>query len=104
MDYSMVVGTMFHPDAFNASDNMSWWCGDPQLSGYDNHWLQYLDTPIIDLSSTTNPLLFDWCPGALRWLGWMQCLDINRWRQQFPARLPDEPCLYLSKPMELRAS
>ena len=57
MDYCRVVGTMFHPDVVNAYDNMSWWCGDSQIGGYDNHWLQYLDTPILDLSNTSDPFL-----------------------------------------------
>lgn len=67
MDYSMVIKTTFHPDAFNANDNMSWWCGDPQLHGYDNHWLQYLDTPIIDLSNTNTP--------QLSWMGYWAIED-----------------------------
>ena len=55
MDY--VGEPMFHPDSFMAYDNSSWWCGDPQIGGYENHWLQYLDMPILDLSNTIDPHL-----------------------------------------------
>lgn len=57
MNYSMVIESMFHPDRFNAYDQMSWWSGDPAIGGYDNHWLQYLDTPILDLSKAKKPQL-----------------------------------------------
>lgn len=55
IDYE--VPMVFHPDLFNAYDGMSWWCGDPHVGGYSNHWLQYLDTPPLDLSGTTDPQL-----------------------------------------------
>ncbi len=38
---------------------LSWWCGDPAIPGYDNAWLQYLDTPIIDLSDAVNGLTLE---------------------------------------------
>lgn len=57
MDYAMAVESKFHLDSFNAWDNMSWWSGDAQLRGYDNYWLQYLDTPILDISNTIAPRL-----------------------------------------------
>ncbi|MEA1986992.1 MAG: C1 family peptidase [Candidatus Marinimicrobia bacterium] len=47
----------FHVDDYNAYDGKSWWCGDASINGYDNHWLDYLETPIIDISSTTSPNL-----------------------------------------------
>lgn len=47
IDYEVPV--VFHPDTFQAWEGKSWWCADPQLGGYENHWLQYLDTPILDL-------------------------------------------------------
>ncbi len=55
IDYEVPIA--FHPDAFNSFDGSSWWCGDPEIGGYNNHWLQYLDTPVMDLSSATNPQL-----------------------------------------------
>lgn len=47
----------FHADTYNSFSGKSWWCGDTSINGYDNHWLDYLETPIIDLSSTTSPKL-----------------------------------------------
>ncbi|MCK5737835.1 hypothetical protein KAH55_01585, partial [bacterium] len=47
----------FHPDSFEAFDNSSWWCGIPALNGYGNHWLQYLDTPVLDLSATSSSVV-----------------------------------------------
>jgi hypothetical protein len=51
------VPVMFHVDDFNSWDGSSWWCGDPDVGGYENHWLQYLDTPVLDLSTSQNPML-----------------------------------------------
>lgn len=48
---------MFHSDSYNAYDGVSWWCGDPSINGYNNAWLQYLDTKPIDLTGTSNPSL-----------------------------------------------
>ncbi len=47
----------WHTDTFNAWSGNSWWAGDADIGGYDNHWLQYLDSPTINLSGTTNPAL-----------------------------------------------
>lgn len=55
MDYGDKA--MFHTSEFNAWDGKSWWCGDPDQGGYLNRWLQYLETPPIDLSQTTAPRL-----------------------------------------------
>jgi hypothetical protein len=51
--------TTWHVDDFNAygGAGLSWWAGDSTIGGYDDHWLQYLDSPTIDLSGTTNPVL-----------------------------------------------
>jgi len=44
------VGAMWHISEENAYDEgSSWWCADEELGGYDNHWLQYLNTPVLDL-------------------------------------------------------
>jgi hypothetical protein len=55
MDYEVPV--VFHPDTFQAWKGKSWWCADPQLGGYENHWLQYLDTPILNLRKSISPKL-----------------------------------------------
>ena len=47
----------FHVDTYNSYSGKSWWCGDTSIGGYDNHWLDYLETPIIDISGTTSPKL-----------------------------------------------
>lgn len=52
----------WHPDLFNALEGNSWWCGDSNAAGsgymgYDNFWLQYMDTPVLDLTGTANPAL-----------------------------------------------
>jgi len=60
LEYSAVksmIPVVFHPDTFNAKQGSSWWCGDADVGGYKNHWLQYLDTPVIDLTGTSNPVL-----------------------------------------------
>ncbi|TKJ38350.1 hypothetical protein CEE37_12585, partial [candidate division LCP-89 bacterium B3_LCP] len=47
----------WHVDTFNAYSGNSWWAGEAAIGGYDNHWLQYLVSPSLDLSATTNPAL-----------------------------------------------
>ncbi len=47
----------WHVSAQGAFEGTSWWCGDEQIGGYNNSWLQYLDTPTMDLSRTTDPML-----------------------------------------------
>ena len=56
-DYEIDINFKFHPDNFNSFDGLSWWCGDTNIGGYSDHWLQYLETPVIDLSSATLPKL-----------------------------------------------
>ncbi len=55
IDYEIPV--VFHPSDFNSFDGSSWWCGDAFVGGYQNHWLQYLSTPPIDLSASESPQL-----------------------------------------------
>jgi len=55
--FSLTVPVKFHVDDFNAYEGKSWWCGDSELGGYDNRWLQYLQTPLLDLSGTENARL-----------------------------------------------
>jgi len=55
-DYELPIA--FHPDNYTTYDDESvWWCADTSISGYNDHWLQYLDTPLLDLSSTILPKL-----------------------------------------------
>ena len=67
MDLGEIKQVRFHIDRFMAWDGFSWWCSDPELGGYGNHWLQYLDTPIIDLSNTSEP--------RLSWMGYWAIED-----------------------------
>jgi len=70
VDFKKVLA--FHPDTLMAWQGKSIWCGDKEIGGYDNHWLQYLDTPELDLSGATDPLL--------RFMG--------RWEIEDPAEAP----------------
>ena len=56
-DYEVDINYKFHSDNFNSYDGQSWWCGDATIGGYSNHWLQYLETPVLDLTSATTPKL-----------------------------------------------
>ena len=52
---------MWHTSEQHAfEEGSSWWCANPELGaegGYDNHWLQYLVTPAIDLSDVESAQL-----------------------------------------------
>jgi hypothetical protein len=46
------VSNMWHTsDTYGYEGGSSWWCGDEGLGGYDDHWLQYLITPALNLSA-----------------------------------------------------
>ena len=52
----------WHPDAYNAFQGNSWWCGDSSaggsgIMGYDNFWLQYMDSPVLNLTGAVSPTL-----------------------------------------------
>ncbi|NQT34445.1 T9SS type A sorting domain-containing protein [bacterium] len=52
------VGTMWHISEEHAyNEGSSWWCGNEDIGGYDNHWLQYLETPVLDLRDLENLVL-----------------------------------------------
>lgn len=54
---------LWHVSETNAYEGDSWWCGDPDLGGYPDATVQYLDLPLIDLSSTSSPelsFMADW--------------------------------------------
>jgi len=52
------AGNKWHTDDYNGYNNTdSWWCADEGIMGYDNHWLQYLISPSLDLGTASNPVL-----------------------------------------------
>lgn len=40
----------WHTSDFFAHDGNSWWSGNEDIGGYDNHWLQILETPAVAIS------------------------------------------------------
>ena len=42
----------WHTTDFNAYDGDSYWCGDDDLGGYSDGWLQFLDSPAFTIPST----------------------------------------------------
>ena len=42
----------WHRSEFEAFDGKSWWCGDEDLKGYGDGWLQFLDSPEITIPSS----------------------------------------------------
>jgi len=48
---------LFHSDDFMSYDGFSIWCGDPDLAGYPDWFMENLDTPLLDLTGTANPKL-----------------------------------------------
>lgn len=59
-DFSVVA--WHKTDLFGGANDLLWWCGDTlgqydgEPVGYDNAWLQYLQTPVMDLSDAGNQL------------------------------------------------
>jgi len=54
---------LWHVSGHRSFDGASWWCGSEDLGGYPDATVQYLDLPVIDLSSSTNPelnFMLDW--------------------------------------------
>ncbi len=51
--------SMWHVNSFNAYDGNSWWCADPELEGYNDHWLMYLESPELDLTNASDDLALD---------------------------------------------
>ncbi len=41
--------TYFHTSTNGAFSGSSWWCADQTIGGYNNTWLQFLDTPTISI-------------------------------------------------------
>ncbi len=50
------IPLFFHRSTWNAFEGQSWWCGDPVIEGYDNNWLQTLESPAFTVSGV-NPVL-----------------------------------------------
>ncbi|MFC2170757.1 T9SS type A sorting domain-containing protein [Calditrichota bacterium] len=61
------VGAAWHTSDNNAyNDGESWWCADEDIEGYNNHWLQYLEAPSIDLTDAGDDL-------ALTFMMYLDC-------------------------------
>ncbi len=64
-NYNPADPSAWHTDTWNAfEDGTSWWCGTDDVEGegvygYDNAWLQYLDTPVLDFSNAVDNLTLD---------------------------------------------
>ncbi len=43
------IPLFFHTSSNDAFDGNSWWCADPNIGGYSDAWLQFLDTPTISI-------------------------------------------------------
>jgi C1A family cysteine protease len=56
-DYTENLPPVFHTESNGAWDDCSFWNGDPGIGGYNNHWLQAMDLPPIDLSAAAHPEL-----------------------------------------------
>ncbi|MDY6990790.1 MAG: carboxypeptidase regulatory-like domain-containing protein [Thermodesulfobacteriota bacterium] len=55
-------GAYWHKDSFDGYNSTdSWWCGVTEgikYDGYANNWLQFLETPVLDLTTTGSTLTF----------------------------------------------
>ncbi|SVD07795.1 uncharacterized protein METZ01_LOCUS360649, partial [marine metagenome] len=40
---------VWHSSNFNSYNGANFWCGDEEVSGYMDGWIQYLDTPSISV-------------------------------------------------------
>lgn len=43
------IPLFFHISSNDAFSGNSWWCADPNIGGYSDAWLQFLDTPTISI-------------------------------------------------------
>jgi len=103
--------TAWHKSDFLADeDDLVWWCGDTLTQfdeepvGYDNSWLQFLDTPVLDLSNAGDGLTLTFTAYWLiedprrvppsnpfdAWDGWLVMLSENG-GEDFEAILPESP-------------
>ncbi len=62
VDYSSIA--WHKTDLLGEEDDLAWWCGDTLTQydgdpvGYDNRWLQYLDTPVLNFADAGDALTF----------------------------------------------
>ncbi len=96
-------------DLLGEEDDLAWWCGDSLTQyndttfGYDNRWLQFLDTPVLDLTDAGEGLAFTFTgywiledprlipPGAPYdgWDGWFVQISTNG-GEEFVTLIPAE--------------
>jgi len=55
--YCFTSNACFHKDQFMSLDSLSWWCGDSKLEGYGDNWIQFLETPLLNLKDSDHPKL-----------------------------------------------
>lgn len=53
----VVPQAYFHTSDNGAYQGDSWWCADESIGGYDNEWIQYLDTPPVTIPSSNQYIL-----------------------------------------------
>jgi len=46
-----LTATSWHSTSENADNGNNFWCADPEVGGYRDGWIQFLDTPSISLGS-----------------------------------------------------
>lgn len=49
-DDNTATGVMWHLSEMHALEGLSWWCADEEIGGYNNHWLQYMESPVLNLT------------------------------------------------------
>ena len=80
-DYEVDINYIFHSTDLYSYDGASWWCGEESIDGYNDEWLQFLETPVLNLSTTVSPKLtfmVNWsmenpASAELPWDGWDGC-------------------------------
>ncbi len=107
--------TTWHKSDYNgAEDNLVWWCGDTLTMydndpvGYDNALLQFLDTPILDLSEAGDALNLtfnawwlledprnvpQWLNGCDGYDGWLVMISTNG-GEEFEPLYPEYPAYH----------
>jgi hypothetical protein len=46
-----ISATAWHSDDIHSGDGNNFWCGDEDVNGYLDGWIQYLDTPSISVGN-----------------------------------------------------
>jgi len=89
VDTDAPVADYWHIDDLNAYEGNSWWCGleDPAWAGgwgYGNNWNQWIETPDLDLS-TSSPISLDFMQRYDVELGYDYCyveISTDNWASQ----------------------